>query len=88
MTRLEPHPDVLTRSVGDDLVLVQLDRSEIFSLNPTGARLWRLLMDGESVSDAVSLLLSEYDVDETALRAEVEALVSNLANEGLLRPTA
>jgi len=43
-----PHPDVVARQVGDDVVLVHLDTSQIFALNATGARFWELLSDGKS----------------------------------------
>ena len=40
LTAFRPHPDVLTRRIDDHIVLVHMGRNEIFSLNPTGARLW------------------------------------------------
>lgn len=82
---LEPHPDVFTRRIGDELVLVQLERSEIFSLNSTGARLWELLTQGFSPMTATARLVAEYDVDEAEVQTEVYALVSRLEDEGLLR---
>lgn len=84
---LEPHADVFTRRVGDEVVIVQLERSEIFSLNPTGARLWDLLSQGLSVSEATAYLTEEYEVDALQLRGEVDVLLEQLVGEGLLRPS-
>ena len=41
-----PNPDVVSRRLGDDTVLVHLKTNRIFALNPTGARFWELLLEG------------------------------------------
>ena len=53
ITRFRPHPEVLTRKVGEEVVLVHMGRNEIFALNPTAARLWELLTEGRSRPEAV-----------------------------------
>ena len=74
---------MLTRRVGDDVVLVHLGRNEIFSLNATGARLWELLVEGKSRDDAVEQLQAEFDVSAQTARRETDDLVVLLEREGL-----
>ena len=68
-----------------------MGQNKIFSLNPTGARLWELLVEGRSRDDAVGSLQREFDVPAEAARSEADALLATLAREGLAeydeRPT-
>ena len=59
-TRIRPHADVVARRVGDETVLVQLGRNEIFSLNATGSRLWELVANGSTLGEAQERLLAEF----------------------------
>jgi hypothetical protein len=81
-----PHEDVVSERVGDDLVLVHLGTNEIFALNPTGARFWELLVAGGSRDAIEQQLLSEYEVDPTALRAEIDSMLGELARHEMVRP--
>ena len=57
-----PNPDVVSRRLGDEVVLVHLKTNRIFSLSPTGARFWELLSDGKSRTEIEAALLQEYEV--------------------------
>ena len=81
---LRPHPQVVARRVEDELVLVQLDRNNIYALNRTGSRLWELIAEGRSRSEARSKMLEEFDVPKAELEREVDDLLDNLVREGLL----
>lgn len=83
MTGFRPDPGVLTREVGDELVLVHMDRNTIFSLNETGARLWNLWSHGKSRGEAIEQLLTEYDATRETLEAESDRLLGWLADERL-----
>lgn len=82
--RLLPADAVVARWVGDDLVLVHLDRGNIFTLNATGARAWELLGEGRSLESVEVALADEFEVERAALRAELDSLVSGLEEEQLL----
>jgi hypothetical protein len=84
MKRIEIGQEVVSRRVADELVLVHLGRNEIYSLNETGARLWELLEEDHTLEGALQRIISEYDVDEQQARKEAEALLRNLADEGLV----
>ena len=86
MTGFRPHPDVLTRRVGEEVVLVHMGRNDIFALNRTGARLWELLSEGRSRSEAVERLKGEFDASEEAVEREADRFMDLLEREGLLEP--
>jgi hypothetical protein len=84
MTGFRPHPEVLARRVGEEVVLVHMGRNDIFSLNPTGARLWELLTEGHSRSEAVERLKSEFDASDDEVEREADRFMDLLEREGLL----
>jgi hypothetical protein len=85
--RLRRDPDVVARRVQDEILLVQLGRSQVYSLNRTGARLWELIGEGCSPRLASERMLEEFDVPEAELRAEIDSFLALLIREKLLRPT-
>jgi PqqD family protein of HPr-rel-A system len=85
-TTIEPDPDVVSRRLGDEVVLVHLGSNRIFRLNRTAARLWELI--GEGVTTATALfeaLSSEFDVGEGELRGEIDGTLERLKRQGLVR---
>ena len=85
MTLPRPHEDVVSERVGDDLILVHLGTNEIFALNPTGARLWELLVDGETREAIEDQMTAEYDVGRDALAAEIDAMLAELLRQKMVR---
>ena len=80
-----PNPDVVSRRLGDEVVLVHLKTNRIFSLSPTGARFWELLSDGSSRKEIEAALLQEYEVTPAGISAEIELLVRTLQAERLVQ---
>ena len=79
-----PSPDVVSRRLGDEVVLVHLKTNRIFSLSPTGARFWELLSDGATRNDIEATLQREYDVSTEQVAREIDALLHELQRERLL----
>lgn len=77
-------PDVVARQLDDEVVLVNLRTNRIYELNPTAARLWELLGSGCDVEQASERMLDEFEVEQAELAAEIDALVAQLASEGLV----
>jgi hypothetical protein len=80
-----PNPDVASRRLGDEVVLVHLRTNRIFSLSPTGARFWELLSDGRTRPEIEAALLDEYEVSREQVSAEIDSLVTMLETEDLVR---
>jgi hypothetical protein len=84
----QPHPDVVWRRVDEEAFLVNLKTNRIYSLNPTGARLWELISAGNDREAAEAALIEEFDVEEGELRNEVAAVLEELVKEGLILEAA
>jgi hypothetical protein len=79
-----PHPNVVSRRVHDEVVLVHLDTNRIYSLNATAARFWELIADGCTRAEAEAQLAETFDVDDSELAREVDLCVGQLLDEKLV----
>ena len=77
-------PDrVLARQVDDEMVLLDLESEQYYGLDRVGADiLTRLTREPEP--DAFAALRRHYEVDEATLRTDVDRLVAELLDAGLL----
>jgi hypothetical protein len=76
--------DVVTRRLGDTLVVVCLSSNRIFELNATGARIWELQAEGRVEEDVVATLTREFDVSAEAAGDEIGGLRQQLLDAGLI----
>ncbi len=81
---MKPGPNILSRQLGEDLVLLNLDTNRFFELSRTGARFWELLGTGAELNAIEDTLAAEFDVGRCELSAEVAALVEAMQAEQLL----
>lgn len=58
--------------------------SSIIKLSESGAFLWRLLDDEKTIDELTQAMLSEYDVDESKARTDIEKFVKKLEDADLL----
>jgi Coenzyme PQQ synthesis protein D (PqqD) len=80
----KPVDDVVYRELNGEVVLVHLGTDEIYALNETGSRLWELLTAGQDRVAIRAQLLEEFDVEPAILDAEIDALLVELADAGLV----
>jgi hypothetical protein len=79
-----PLPDVMFRLVGDESVLLNLKRGEYSGLDAVGTRMWTVLTESDSIQNAFQTLLTEYDVEATQLRQDLEELLKKLVENELI----
>ena len=84
-TRVSIPSDVLFHELDGEAVLLNLQTGKYFGLDPTGTRIWHFLVEYGSLGMAYTRLLDEYDVDAQRLRADMLALVDQLAAHGLIQ---
>jgi hypothetical protein len=88
-TSPRPSPDALLTELADGTgVLLDLKTKFYFQLNRTGVAVWKALAagKGESVDAIVEELARAFEGTPPGARADVEALLRELADEGLLLP--
>lgn len=81
-------PDgVLVRSLGGELVILDLNTSCCFGLDEVGARMFETVVEMSSIDDAVKALSTEFDAAPERIHRDLDELVSELIQRGLLELT-
>ncbi len=83
-SRISIPQDVLFRDVDGEAVILNLATGKYFGLDQVGTRMWALLAQHKSISDAYHALLDEYDVTAEQLQHDLLNLVENLASHRLI----
>ena len=81
------NPDVVSRRLGDTVVLVNLADNAIYELNRTGARTMELITAGMTLDQIVAQLTAEFASDAATVSMEVERLAGELSAAGLISRT-
>lgn len=76
--------DILHQELSGETVLLNLKTEHYFGLDPVGTRIWQVVGETGSAEKVVAQLLTEYDVEEPTLRADVERILQELYDSGLL----
>jgi hypothetical protein len=82
--RLAVPEHVAMRELDQELVLLNFESERYFGLDDVGARILQVLRDASSIDAGITVLLDEFEVDESQLRHDVGALVSSLVDGGLI----
>jgi len=77
---------VIARQVGDETVMLDLANGTYYSLDPVGARMWQLLVEGKTLAAVCDTMVDEYDVSRDDVERDLLILVDNLATHGLIVP--
>lgn len=75
---------VLSRTVGTETILLNLETSTYHSLNAVGGRFWALIGEGSDFQQALTVMRGEYAVDAARLEADLRALCAELQSLKLL----
>jgi hypothetical protein len=79
------HPDVVSRRLGDVLLLVNLTDNAIYELNETGARAVELIQEGAGRDEIVNALQQTFIAEAGTVAADVDGLIDRLEAAGLLQ---
>ena len=83
-SRLRVPDEVIVRDLAGEALLVHLGTGTYFGLDATGTRIWHLLAEHGAREAVVARMLEEFDVPEAKLRSDMDALVAQLLERGLL----
>ncbi|MBY0384544.1 PqqD family protein [bacterium] len=71
MTQLVISKDVLSKTVGDEEVLVDLSSGSYFGLNPVGTQIWSLIKSGLSQEQIIADLVEIYSANPQEISSDV-----------------
>jgi hypothetical protein len=82
--KLSIPPQVMSRLVGDETVLLDLSSGIYFGLDGVGKRIWESLAEGLSLGETAATIASEFEVGETQAQADLIVFATDLMERGLL----
>lgn len=86
---LERSDHVLTADMGDEVIMMDMDKGTYFSLNGTGGLVWKELERPMTLEQVVRVLSKACDLDEAAqVEADVTLFLTDLYQKGLARAAA
>ena len=88
MTRYTVSPDAAVAAVDDGTVVLNMRTKRYYSLNETGAAVWRMLESETLVAEIADQLVSIYDVTEATAIETVHTLLRDLEAEALIAPAS
>jgi hypothetical protein len=77
--------DTIVKSFDDSTALVSMKTNRIHVLNPTATLIWKFICAGSSRSEMQALIQKEFQVDENEVSNEIDALLKQLQDEGLIQ---
>jgi len=70
--------------VSGETVLLDLESENYFGLDEVGTRIWQLIKEKDDLQAIYNTLLDEYEVEESRLQADLEALLGEISKLGLV----
>lgn len=80
--------EVVFQEVAGECVLLDLKTEEYFGLDEIGTVIWQTLAEGLVAEAAIAKLLESYAVEESMLRNDVNQLLTELVESGLIKPAS
>jgi hypothetical protein len=76
--------DWLAAKIGDELVMMSVEKGNYIGLSEVGARIWELIETPQDVDAVVAQLQNEFEVGPEVCRAEVETFLGELVKHGAI----
>ena len=81
---------IVSRDVAGETIVVPIcrgvgDLDSVYTFNPVGRSLWRLLENHQSVEELANWVATNYEVDANQAFADVQAYLAELQEIGLVR---
>ncbi|MGC2466638.1 MAG: PqqD family protein [Candidatus Acidiferrum sp.] len=81
---------IVSREVAGETIVVPIcrgvgDLDSVYTFNPVGRSLWRLLEKGHSTEELANWVARQYEVDAKQALADVQSYLAELQEVGLIR---
>lgn len=82
--RLKIPPQVVTRKLGEETIILNLESGTYFGLDPIGSRFLDLLEVHATIASVIPMMLEEFEVSEVQLERDLLRLSEEMLASGLL----
>jgi len=82
----KPSGDAVDARVGDETVILHMEKGTYFGLDAVGARIWELLGSDTAMRDICDILAAEFGTRREVIEQDVKVLLDDLlANDLVVR---
>jgi len=78
------NPNTAFQIVDGEPALLDIDASHYFGLNETGTRIWQFIGENGEFRPLLGKMCEEFDVEPLRMEADLEQLIGQLAERGLV----
>jgi hypothetical protein len=78
-------PQIMSRVVDDETVLLDIAQGVYFGLDGVGKRIWENVANGLSLRETAAAITTEFEVDEARAEEDVIKFTADLVERGLLK---
>jgi hypothetical protein len=82
--KLRAAPDVLSRTLDGEAVLLDLQSGTYFGLNEVGTHIWERVVAGATVAELRAHVLAAFDADAATVERDLEELLAELTRRKLV----
>jgi hypothetical protein len=74
----------LANSLGDEIVMMNMDSGDYLGINNIGSDIWNLLAEPVSIAQLVKNIISVYDVSEEQCNEEIKSFLAKMQGHDML----
>ena len=83
-TRLEASSSVVTREIGGEMMLMDLESGTYFGLDAIGGRAWQAIEGGQTIEELCAQIEKDFEVAPEQLREDMLSLARKLLENKLV----
>jgi hypothetical protein len=83
-SKLIRNPEMVFSEMDGEIVMMSIENSEYYGLDPVASRIWELLEQPATIEQLVEKLLAEYEVDYDTCLKDVIAFSDELLEKNIL----
>ncbi len=80
------NPDLIATDMDGDTVMMSIERGEYYGVSGVGTRIWELLEKPTKLSQVITTICDEFEVDEATCQADAERFIRELIDNGMIIP--
>lgn len=80
----EVREDIISRRIGEEVFIIDLDGRVLHKLNQTGSFIWERISDGGDVKSISRELTEEFDVDMETAVDDIEEFIGVLSEKNII----
>lgn len=83
-SRIAVSADQVSCDLAGEAAILNLKNSVYYGLDPVGASVWSLIQEPKTVAEIREALLGIYDVDSSQVESDLQSLLTQLSEQGLI----